>query len=58
MILKSVLELRENIDKDRQKMYELTKKLGISDPCVIQISQQIDKEIVKLQKIMKAISTW
>ncbi|MFD4818026.1 Spo0E family sporulation regulatory protein-aspartic acid phosphatase [Peribacillus butanolivorans] len=55
MILKSALEIRNSIEQDRQKMYKLAKALGISDPNVCQISQQLDKKILKMQQLIKLI---
>jgi predicted glycosyltransferase involved in capsule biosynthesis len=55
MILKSTLEIRNSIEQDRQKMYKLAKNLGISDPNVCQISQQLDKKILKMQQLIKLI---
>jgi hypothetical protein len=52
MVLRNVLALRESIDEYRQRMYELAKKKGISDPHVVKISQQLDGKIIMLQKIM------
>lgn len=52
MILNYVLNLYENANKHRKDMYKLTKSKGFSDPEVIAISQQLDKEIIQLQKII------
>ncbi|MBD1381711.1 aspartyl-phosphate phosphatase Spo0E family protein [Metabacillus arenae] len=52
MILEDVIALKKCIDEYRQSMYQLAKKKGISDPNVIQISQQLDRKIIVLQKII------
>lgn len=51
MIVRNALALKHSIDESRQDMYELARKKGISDPQVIKISQQLDKQIIKFQKI-------
>ena len=55
MILRSALEINKCINQNRQKMYELAKNMGISHPSVILISQQLDREILEMQQIMKKI---
>ncbi|MCM3790122.1 aspartyl-phosphate phosphatase Spo0E family protein [Domibacillus indicus] len=55
MILKNVIDLRKNIRKHRQDMYELANCKGIAHPDVIKASQQLDEEIVRLQKIIQEI---
>ncbi|MBG9813650.1 hypothetical protein ABD68_19350 [Bacillus endophyticus] len=52
MILNYVLNLYKNTNKYRQDMYKLTTSKGFSDPEVIALSQQLDKEIIQLQKII------
>jgi hypothetical protein len=52
MVLKNVLDLIESIDECRRDMYELTKNRALSDPEVVNISQQLDGKITKLQKII------
>ncbi|MGM0878636.1 MAG: aspartyl-phosphate phosphatase Spo0E family protein [Bacillota bacterium] len=52
MILKSILDLSQCINKYRQDMYELARNKGLSDPDVIKVSQKLDEEIIKLQKII------
>jgi Spo0E like sporulation regulatory protein len=52
MILKNILDLDQCISKHRQDMYELARNKGISDPDVIKISQKLDEDIIKLQKII------
>jgi hypothetical protein len=52
MILRDTLELRKSIDNYRLNMYELVRNKGLSDPDVIKISQQLDKKIFMLQKVM------
>ncbi|MER2060450.1 MAG: aspartyl-phosphate phosphatase Spo0E family protein [Niallia sp.] len=53
MIQKSILDLRNSISKDRKRLYQLAKSMGISDPNVIQLSQKLDEKILKMQKFMK-----
>ncbi|MEM1506027.1 aspartyl-phosphate phosphatase Spo0E family protein [Domibacillus sp. 8LH] len=55
MILKNVIDLRKNIKEHRQNMYELANYKGAAHPDVIKASQQLDKEIVRLQKIIQEI---
>ena len=55
MILRSALELSKGIENDRLDMYELIKNKGLSNPDVINISQQLDKKITLLQEMMLAI---
>lgn len=57
MIHKSILDLRNSISKDRKRLYQLAKSMGISDPNVIQLSQKLDKKILKMQKFMKGDGT-
>lgn len=52
MFLRNVLDLVESIDECRRDMYELTKNRAFSDPEVVNISQQLDRKITMLQKIM------
>jgi hypothetical protein len=52
MILKNILDLNQRIITYRQDMYELARNKGISDPDVIKISQKLDEDIIKLQKII------
>jgi hypothetical protein len=52
MILKNALELINRINSYRQGLYELKRNKGPSDPDVIKLSQQIDRDMVMLQKIM------
>jgi hypothetical protein len=55
MILKSALDLRKSINRDRQRLYRLEKNMGISNPNVIQLSQELDKKILNMQKLMEEI---
>ncbi|MFB9761287.1 aspartyl-phosphate phosphatase Spo0E family protein [Ectobacillus funiculus] len=57
MILKKALDLSKSIDNHRLDLYELVKKKGFSNPDVIKMSQQLDKKIVMLQRIVHAISS-
>jgi hypothetical protein len=55
MILKSALDLWKSINRDRQRLYRLEKNMGISNPNVIQLSQELDKKILNMQKLMEEI---
>ncbi|MDQ1005294.1 putative glycosyltransferase involved in capsule biosynthesis [Neobacillus niacini] len=55
MILKSALDLKNSINKDRQRLYQLAKNMGNSDPNVIQISRKLDEKIFKMQQLMEVI---
>ncbi|MDQ1002760.1 hypothetical protein QFZ28_003160 [Neobacillus niacini] len=55
MILKSALDLRKSINRDRQRLYRLEKNMGISNPNVIQLSQELDKKIFNMQQLMEEI---
>ena len=57
MILRKALDLSKSIDNHRLDLYELVKKKGFSNPDVIKMSQQLDKKIVMLQRIVYAISS-
>ncbi len=52
MALESMLALQKSIGQFRQRMYELAKRKGVSDPDVVKVSQQLDEKIIMLQKIM------
>ena len=52
MILKDALDLSKSIGDYRLDMYELAKKKGLSDPDVIKISDQLDRKIIMLQKMI------
>ncbi|MGM0922976.1 MAG: aspartyl-phosphate phosphatase Spo0E family protein [Bacillota bacterium] len=52
MIFREALDLSKSISKYRSVMYELAKNKGLSNPDVIKISQQLDTEILKAQKIL------
>lgn len=58
MILKDALDLCKSIKKQRQFMHKLAENKGMSDPEVIQISQQLDGQIIKLQKIMCQLDSY
>ncbi|MFC3882212.1 Spo0E family sporulation regulatory protein-aspartic acid phosphatase [Bacillus songklensis] len=51
MILNRALELTNNIQQLRAKMYDIAEYKGISDPEVLQVSCLLDEEILSLQKI-------
>jgi hypothetical protein len=52
MILKEIVDLRKSIVSDRINMNEIAKDKAFTHPEVLKISQQLDKKIVKMQKIM------
>ena len=55
MILKDALDLSKSIDDYRSDMSKLAKEKGLSDPDVIKISDQLDRKIIMLQKIINTI---
>ncbi|WP_227937802.1 aspartyl-phosphate phosphatase Spo0E family protein [Alkalihalobacillus deserti] len=55
MILKNALDLKKSIKDYRQGMYELARNKDISDPDVIKISKQLDREMIMLQKMIDTI---
>lgn len=55
MLLRDALDLSKSIDHYRIDMYELAKKKGFTDPDVIKISDQLDRKIIMLQKIINTI---
>ncbi|WP_210610862.1 aspartyl-phosphate phosphatase Spo0E family protein [Priestia flexa] len=55
MIIKRTLDLMESIDECRQNMYELAQKRDLSDPEMIDISQQSDIKIAIFQNIIYKI---
>ena len=52
MILRDIVSIEKSINEYRLSMYELTKKNGLTDPYVIKISQQLDKKIIMMQKLI------
>lgn len=52
MILNRTLELCENIQQLREKMYRIAEHKGISDPEILKISMLLDNQILSLQKIL------
>lgn len=52
MILKNALHLRRNIEEYRQNMCELANKKGIDNPEVLKISQELDKKINVMQRLL------
>ncbi|PGV53852.1 hypothetical protein COD92_06460 [Bacillus sp. AFS037270] len=52
MILKNAIELSKRINSYRQGLVELKRNKGPSDPDVIKLSKQLDRDIVMLQIIM------
>lgn len=57
MLLKNALDLRKDISEHRQDLSNLAKSKGLSHPEVIKISQQLDEEIILLQKMIREISS-
>ncbi len=57
MLLKNALELSKSINEDRRIMYDALQKKGISDPEVRKISQQLNKKIIALQKMMNEMDS-
>jgi Spo0E like sporulation regulatory protein len=55
MLLRTALECHKHIGEYRKDLYKLGKIKGISDTSVIDLSQQLDKEITLLQKIMQEV---
>ncbi len=51
-MLNQVLELNRCINEDRQVLYELSKNKNLSDPSVVQVSQNLDRKIFMLQKVL------
>ncbi|WHY94466.1 aspartyl-phosphate phosphatase Spo0E family protein [Neobacillus cucumis] len=52
MLLKNALELSKSINEDRRIMHETVQNKGMCDPEVRKISQQLDRKISMLQKMM------
>lgn len=52
MILKVALEVTKSINAIRQDLRELIKNKGLSDPEVIRMNQQLDREIITLKKLV------
>jgi hypothetical protein len=55
MLLRTALECHKRISEYRKDLYILGKVKGLSDMSVIDLSQQLDKEITLLQKIMQEV---
>jgi Spo0E like sporulation regulatory protein len=55
MLLRTALECHKRIVEYRQDLYKLAKNKGISNSNVIDLSQQLDKEITLLQKLMEEV---
>ncbi|WP_345790881.1 aspartyl-phosphate phosphatase Spo0E family protein [Neobacillus drentensis] len=52
MILKNAIELSKRINSYRQSLVELKRNKGPSDPDVLKLSKQLDRDIVMLHIIM------
>jgi len=46
--------LRQTIEDMRKQLHELCEQKGFADPAVIQLSQELDSYLVRLQRIMFA----
>jgi hypothetical protein len=55
MLLRTALECHKRIGEYRNDLYKLGKLKGISDTNIIDLNQQLDKEITLLQKIMQEV---
>ncbi|MBT2669000.1 aspartyl-phosphate phosphatase Spo0E family protein [Bacillus sp. ISL-4] len=56
MLLSQTVHLSKNISKLKFQMYKTASHKGIASEEVLMISQVLDKEIVKLQKILLALT--
>ena len=56
MLPRTALESYKRIGEYRSDLYTLAKSKGISHTNVIDLSQQLDKEITILQKIMQEVN--
>lgn len=52
MLLKNALELIRNIEEYRYHMCDLANTKGINNQEVINISQELDKKIIAMQKLL------
>ncbi|MGG1397556.1 aspartyl-phosphate phosphatase Spo0E family protein [Bacillus salipaludis] len=57
MLLKNALELSKSINEDRRIMHEAVQNKGMADPEVRKISQQLDRKIIMLQKMMNEMDS-
>ncbi|MFB5193544.1 aspartyl-phosphate phosphatase Spo0E family protein [Neobacillus sp. KR4-4] len=55
MLLRTALECHKRIGEYRKDLYKLVKNKGLTDTSTIDLSQQLDKEITMLQKIMQEV---
>jgi len=55
MLLRTALECHKRIGEYRKDLYKLVKNKGLTDTSTINLSQQLDKEITMLQKIMQEV---
>jgi hypothetical protein len=55
MLLRTALECHKRIGEYRKDLYKFGKNKGVADTSVIDLSQQLDKEITVLQKIMQEV---
>lgn len=56
MLLRAALESYKRVGEYRSDLYTLAKSKGNSHINVIDLSQQLDKEITILQKIMQEVN--
>ena len=52
MLLKNVLDLLSSIDEGRQNIYQLSQHKELHSQEIVNISQDLDKKIIDLQKII------
>lgn len=52
MILFKITELGNRVEKKRAELINTAKLQGITHPGVIKVSQELDKEIIMLQKYL------
>lgn len=55
MLLKSALNLSKSIEEDRYDMYKLAENTNFSNLVILKISQQLDKKIILMQKLIYEI---
>ncbi|MED3563662.1 aspartyl-phosphate phosphatase Spo0E family protein [Bacillus xiapuensis] len=58
MLQRAVLECYERISIYRMDLYTLARHKGISHTDVINLSQQLDKEIIIMQKILQEFNSF
>ncbi len=58
MLLKNVLDLLSSIDEGRQNIYQLSQHKELHSQEIVNISQDLDKKIIDLQKIIHKRSSF